>query len=201
MPFSMPWPKKGNKVFAPAKGGKSFHLKSIFWHYPQHAAAFKLAAEMIIDKHQDATGGGHNDELLLPVCYLYRHSLELKLKDLIQLGVVLGFFNRKVLPDIWKEHSLAKLWTKVKSFLDHQFPNEDRSPLLATEAVVHEFHRADPSGQKFRYERDGKGKQFEHALPEFIGLGPLRMTMEGVFNFLEGCEGMLRDALSNWEGP
>ena len=60
--------------------------------YPQHAEAFKLSADMILDAHQSAKGP-HRDTLLFPVLYLYRHCVELKLKDLIFLGIRCEYFD------------------------------------------------------------------------------------------------------------
>ena len=87
--------KKGMKVFTNTKEGKFFHIQSTKLPpmYPQHAEAFKIAADMILDSHEAAVKGPHHDALLYPVLYLYRHCLELKLKDLVLLGVKCGDFE------------------------------------------------------------------------------------------------------------
>lgn len=75
MTDSKPKLRKGRKAFAFTKQGKFFHLKSTLLSpmYPQHAEAFKIAADMILDSHEAATRGPHKDRLLYPVQYLYRH--------------------------------------------------------------------------------------------------------------------------------
>lgn len=189
-----PWPKKGNKAFASAESGKSFHLKSIFWSYPQHAGAFKLAAEMVIDRYEDDPESPYHDELLFPVAYLYRHCLEIKLKDLIRVGIAVKFFKRADVKDVLNDHNLAKLWTKVKKLVAHRWPNEDPTPLNAAEAIVNEFHQADPNGQVFRYDRDNGGRPHRYdKLPEFISLAKLRNTVDGVYTFLDTCRDVLQD--------
>ena len=88
MSDSTPKLKKGVKRFASTTKDKasistcstqSCHRRCI----PHFRAAFKLAADMILDSHQVAQGAGHNDKLLFPVLYLYRHCIELQLKDLV----------------------------------------------------------------------------------------------------------------------
>ena len=88
--LSIPKLKPGMKLFVPGTDVASF---SIFDSavisspiYPPLPVAFKLAADMILDAHL-AAKGSHNDILLFPVLYLYRHCVELKLKDLLLLGI------------------------------------------------------------------------------------------------------------------
>src|SRR5689334_18233937 len=89
---AMPIPrlKPGMKLFVSGTNeGKFFHLHHAVMSspfYPPLPGAFKLAADMILDAHL-AANGSHNDILLFPVLYLYRHCLELKLKDLLLLGI------------------------------------------------------------------------------------------------------------------
>ena len=151
---SLPWPKRGIKAFASGTRGKSFHLQSLLWCFPQHAEAFKTAADMIIDSHQAAQRTPHRDELFFPVAFLYRHCLELKLKDLIWIGIHRRFFSRAKVKPVLDQHNLAKLWTLVRRLLEDRWPNADPGPLRGIEAVINQFHEADPSGQVFRYERD-----------------------------------------------
>jgi hypothetical protein len=191
---SMPWPKKGNKAFASAKGGKSFHLQPFAWHDNRHAEGFKNAAEMVIDACVEDRF--HNDEMIFPVAYLYRHCLELKFKDLIIAGIHVGFFTKAKVAEVLASHNLANLWNKVKGLLNYGWPNGPKSPLQGIESVVNEFHQADPDGQTFRYNADKKGKRHKHEkLPEFIGMENLRTTMDGIFSLLDACESMFRENL------
>jgi hypothetical protein len=197
------WPKKGQKLFAYKKGEKFFHLDSIFWHEPQHATAFKLAAEMVLDTLEASTL--NYDSLYLPVCYLYRHCLELKLKDLIRLGIRYRDIDETTVQKVLTEHYLAQLWTPTKRFLVGRFPNEDPAPLQAVESVVNDFHQIDRKGEAFRYDLDLEQRRrptrHEGKLPKYFSLSPLRDTMNGVFNFLDICESMICEAESHWDGP
>ena len=96
------WPSKRNRAFSSAKSGKgskAFDLESIYSRFPQHANAFKLAADMVIDAYDGARRVPHHDELFFPVAYLYRHFLELKLKSLIRVARDQGFFRNDQMKD------------------------------------------------------------------------------------------------------
>ncbi|KKK92494.1 hypothetical protein LCGC14_2702380, partial [marine sediment metagenome] len=147
MPNSAPWPKKGNKAFASHNDGAFFHLPSISRLFPGHAEAFKIAAEMVIDTCQEAGRHPYNDELFHPVAYLYRHCLELQMKSIIRVGVGMDFFKPDEVADALDGHNLARLWNRAKKLLLDRWPIADQAPLKAVEAIVNEFHQADPNGQ------------------------------------------------------
>lgn len=187
--------RKGMKAFSATKAGKFFHVQSTLLtpFYPGHAEAFKVAADKILEAHESATGR-HNDELLYPTIYLYRHCLELKLKDLILLGVRCGNF---ALDDATREtlgkHELSKLWTKAKRFLLLHYP-EDSDQVSVVESVVQEFHQIDKDGQTMRYDRDTglRKRKYDH-VPTHIGVGNLRDTMGKVYSFLDRRYGGVLD--------
>jgi hypothetical protein len=198
MPGEMAWPKKGNKAFVSAGDGKSFYLNRFPLPIPLKPEAFKVAAEMVIDGCHEADPFRHNDELFFPVAYLYRHGLELLMKDIIDTGIHMNFFDRADVADALANHNLAKLWTQAKKLLVDRWPSADPAPLNATEAVINEFHQADPNGQVFRYDEDKNGRRHRHeTLPENIGLAQLRQTMDGIFHFLDATASGLRDDFSN----
>ena len=94
----LPWPKTGNRAFASAAGGREVHIPSIqscLYVFPQHASAFKIAAEILIDACESNSRVNHPDELFFPISYLYRHCIELKLKDLLRVGISIRFFSSK----------------------------------------------------------------------------------------------------------
>src|SRR5437879_3151243 len=122
------------KAFAAPKGkgkGKYFHLQSAIVSskiYPDRAVAFKDAADMIIDRHQSAKQFGHGDRLLFPVTYLYRHYLELQLKDLVVLAVRCKFYLLSEVEEILSKHELCPLWTKTKRYLLARDAKENKTP-------------------------------------------------------------------------
>lgn len=200
MPSPIPWPKKGMKAFVPgSEEEKFFHKGSLPWHYSQHADAFRTAADVIIDARLAAETGPHHDELLYPVLFLYRHSLEIRLKDLIWEGIHAGFFQKAEVQDVLDGHSLASLWKHAKRLVQDCGKGCDQSPVEGVESIINEFHQVDSNGQKLRYERekDTLKKHRHEKLPDRIDPANLRHQMSAVHSLLFGCECMVRDALDN----
>jgi hypothetical protein len=186
--------KKGMKAFTFTKEGKFFHLQStkLSPMYPQHAEAFKVAADLILDSHEAAVGGPHNDKLLYPVLYLYRHALELKLKDLVMLGVRCGDLAFADVEETLGAHELCPLWTKARLFLSKHYPEDKQLPII--EAIIQEFHQVDRDGQTLRYDRqkDLRKRGYEK-LPQYISVTNLRTTMDAVYSHLDSAYGGVLD--------
>jgi hypothetical protein len=155
-----------------------------------------------------AQGPEHNDKLLSPVLYLYRHCIELQLKDLVVLGIRCGFFDTTTSEQMLHvkgddesdektgmlgKHELWPLWTSAKAFLEHRYPNDEQIPVA--ESYINRFHELDPTGQTFRYDRE-KGTwallRFEK-LPAVIGVKTLRKAMDALFYFLDSCYGHIKE--------
>jgi hypothetical protein len=187
--------------------GKSFQLHHAVMSspiYPPLPGAFKLAADMILDAHL-AAKGSHNDILLFPVLYLYRHSVELKLKDLLLLGIRAGFFDDeaagKILDDdhgIIGQHRLCALWNKARDLLAHHYQNG--SQLKVAESMMGELHQIDKDGQTLRYDRvkgtlQLRRPSYKHLsdaqpetvydIPETIDAMNLRNSMDCLYAYLE----------------
>lgn len=197
---SFPWPKKGDKLFVeePNPDEKAFHLGAYMWGGHQHGPAFKAAADMVIAGAEEAPPGEYRDDILHPVAYLYRHALELKLKEIVRYGIQMYCYKKADVVEILGEHNLAKLWTKAKLAIMHRWPDGDPAPVKAVEAVVNEMHQADGDGQKWRYGADKYGRPHRHdGLPEFVSLTSLRKTMDNVFSFLDACGGGIADGIQS----
>lgn len=194
MTSSKPKLKKGLKAFVAPKRGKFFHrdwtLLTPF--YPQHADAYKLAADTIIDAHLAAPKHPHNDRLLYPVLYLYRHCLELKMKDVVRLGVRCGHFKASDVKQILGRHWLDRLWERAKDFLAANGCHP--TDLTEIENVVKEFITVDEDGNTLRYDRDTQSKLREYKnIPTHIWPSHLRNTMETVYNYLESNHAGITD--------
>jgi hypothetical protein len=196
--------KRGMKAFACKEREKYFHKGSAlisFPIYPQHAEAFRTAVELAIDAHQSAKRGPNRDTLIFPVLYLYRHCLELRLKDLVFLGIRTDLFSQyevKRMLDkdngILGKHALCPLWTQAKRVILHNYPNDTEAQ--AAEAMINEFDRIDRDGQTLRYDKNKgtlKLRKYE-TLPSHIGITTLRTNMERLLDYLGFCY----DGILDW---
>jgi hypothetical protein len=170
------FPQSGDKAFVEGSDAHAFNLQAILDAYPFHAEAFRAAAEQLIDSRLEDPPNPFRDDLFFPIAYLYRHCLEIRLKGIVTIGQQLGTCNSKQASVALKVHDLHKLWILAKEVIIHRWSEGDE--VRATEAVIKEFHQADPTSQTFRYSTDTKGKPHSHpTIPTSLNARTLRDTM------------------------
>jgi len=200
--------KPGMKLFTPGSHDrKYFHLHSAVVSSPIYSplsGAFKQSGDMIIEQHL-ASSGTRDDELLFPVLYLYRHSIELRLKDFLFLGLRMDFFDEKVVDEILDpkkgligQHRLCALWKRAKELLVHSYSEDTQVEIV--ESMIHELHRIDKDGQTLRYDRikttlrlrrprfksSNKSKsQNAYQIPDTFDIVNFQTSMNSLFEYLE----------------
>jgi hypothetical protein len=121
-------------------------------------------------------------DLLYPIIFNYRQSLELRLKYLLMAYAPLTHEA----PD-YRSHDLAKLWTKCKRVivtLDGAAEPSDKEAFEAVDKLIAEFDAVDPGSDTFRFAHDTKGKPVKLGISA-IDLSNLRGVVAGLHNFLE----------------
>jgi hypothetical protein len=130
------------------------------------AQSFKNAANCLIDTHKN---NFHEDEILDPLLYLFRHALELYMKALI-----VTYDNACDVKAIYG-HSLDKLFSRVEdviSSLGYYIPQKAKN-------IIDEFNEIDSGAFSFRY--DGEWCSDEY----WIGYYNLKDDLNWVFEGLE----------------
>ena len=198
----MNWPQKGDKAFIGGVNPHSPVHAYIDWlKYSTHdylSQSFKEEGEIILDDLEAGNYSRHVEIFFFPVCYLYRHSIELELKDIIELGVQLN-----ILPDDDKHkelqgsHSLHPLWNRAKAALKEFYAGDPPEDLIAAGSIIQQFHELDKTGQSFRYCKTRTGKSTLDDAPEIVDLANLRDRFDGLYNFLTATQGGMEEALSN----
>lgn len=110
--------------------------------------------------------------------FLYRHCLELRLKELI---VAYG----GCLPD--REHSLMNLWTGLKHVAGKgvtDVPGESRQDLEMAEQIIVRFDQIDVNSQVFRYPINRDKKPALRQM--FIDMVEVKLALGWLSQFLEG---------------
>ena len=158
--------------------------------------AFKEAGDKIVKEILRDDDGMPADIYFMPVAYLYRHSLEIKLKQIIRLGSDLNLmdYDRK-LNSMMGKHQLHPLWNYAREIIENHWLDGEKKDLNAAGKIIQEFHRIDYSGQKFRYSKTRTGNNTLRNMPESVDLTHLQDVFEAVFNFLDGCEMGLNEAV------
>lgn len=131
-------------------------------NWVMYTAGYKEAGDLLL---QNVLGGGRQNTLVYPIIFLYRHYIELMLKEIILNGwAYLGIAGK--FPD---KHNIDILWGICKDILqkmdkavDPEFTKskgykETLGVYHALEADLKVFSEWDPNSQAFRYPIDKKG--------------------------------------------
>ncbi len=134
------------------------------------------------------------DILVFPIAFLWRHHVELSLKDIIATG-------RRVEEQPWSfpgGHSLGKLWLVAKPYI--LTCGDPSDPVIGNvEANILEVEKIDPGADGFRYtskfDKKANAPTVDRTLPtapSHVNLRVLHEGMEALSNFFSG----VRSALS-----
>jgi hypothetical protein len=117
------------------------------------AEGYRIAAERLAEH---APEWHEQDFLLYPIVFLYRHYVELRLKDLIGLGQRLAH----EIVAVPETHDLLGLWGITKPHLERELDPADtdrRREIAQMQRVIQELAALDPHGTAFRYATDAHG--------------------------------------------
>src|SRR6266498_3799416 len=109
---------------------------------------YQEAADILIERLEET--GRHADFLVFPIVYLFRHYLELLLKELIYR--IRQLYDLKPPAKEKVDHKLHDLWETAKPLLAQLADGQDISlQLHAGDRLFREFQRFDAKGESFRY--------------------------------------------------
>lgn len=152
------------------------------WRPAAQAFGFRDAAFVLITYVEQSPGRiGHT--LLHPILYTLRHSIELRLKVLIE-----RYDGR------WPtHHKIAPLWDDVKKLAVQRGIEADMSTL---NRIMKELHDVDPIGDTFRYSRGKDGESTPLPSTE-IDITHLHLQMRAIDIALDGLATMLDEAATH----
>lgn len=158
--------------------------------------SYKRAGDLLIGSLGDGMYDGASDRLFFPAMYLYRHGLELLLKELIRKGAhYLG-----TTCDNPAGHNVQRLWTDSNQVVDAKrvveaaWANTTPELLVWLEASINEIHQLDPDGQTIRYPRNRAGSDNPVNAPERVDLLHFRDCFNIFWHFLHQLHFGMPDA-------
>ena len=145
-----------------------WHNNACLNYMPDHGTAYtegyRRAADILIN-HIDESGRDQ-DFLVYPVLFLYRHHLELLIKQIIGLALALAEDPDK---HQYKkdDHNLNNLWPLAQKLILEVDDSYRPSDFKIVKEVVKALHQADERATDFRYARrnDGTRSLEDHDWP------------------------------------
>lgn len=147
------------------------------WDY--YAWGFKRSADTLVSCL--VNDNSHIDSIVYPVCFLYRHYIELRLKEILVEGDKLLDVSRT----IPATHNLIQLWSEVKKIVAKLFPEGDKSELLLVEKLIKYFSEVDSKSLSFRYPVDIANNPSLSGV-EYINIVDLKSGVDKIECLLEG---------------
>lgn len=126
------------------------------WHYNAfvkpdwilYIEGYRKAADYLVDRSVN------EGFLVYPIIFLYRHYLELQLKDLLQQ--LYRYHNLSY--ELCRTHDLTQLWNRVRPLMEEISNSpEDIEINNHIEVRIKEFVQIDEGSFNFRYPEDKKG--------------------------------------------
>lgn len=194
----MAWPSKNDDAFASGINEATNAFPHWITEWNRNIAiadGFIAAAERIVSTLEEGHDERFADKYLFPVGFLYRHYLELSMKEIISLGQKLRMLNSD--ETAIRTHDLRLLWQKARRVIVSFWEEHDKEPVDAVERVVEQFYTVDDTGQGFRYSRDTKGKITLSKAPRIVSLSEMKKVMRGIARFFDGCQMGLENAVDS----
>ena len=178
--FDIRYPQLGDHLIEQGGDAKTLFGDWIKGKWDSYANAYKAAADALVDKVE---GHAPEDVLVLPIVFMYRHHVELKLKYIISGLDLLS--NTRMQNFI--THNIVRLWDYVEAHLDCiRGGTFDADMMNSLEQLINELSTLDPNSFRFRYSHD---RDFnENDIPRSINLTHFKEAMGILSNGLSLIE-------------
>lgn len=194
---SSPPPRARDVLFGASS--EDWPLNACIQHWGEvnyaYKAGFRRAALQLTERMCEQPVD--QDSIVYPIVYLYRHHVELMLKDIFRLTADL--LEISVSGSQVKHlgrHDLAQLWSMVRPMLDPvcKLVGSDLLPsadLDGIDAYMRQLNAHDPRGESFRYARSRDATRTLGADLVHINIRSFAIQMEKLADYLDGLENWL----------
>ena len=178
-----------------------WHNNACLNYMPDHGTAYtegyRRAADILIN-HIDESGRDQ-DFLVYPVLFLYRHHLELLIKQIIGLALALAEDPDK---HQYKkdDHNLNNLWPLAQKLILEVDDSYRPSDFKIVKEVVKALHQADERATDFRYARRNDGTRSLEGI-HYVNTLRFGEKMGEASDLLDGVDNGLRyllDCKAEW---
>lgn len=124
----------------------------------------------------------NQDFLIYPYCYLIRHYIEIRLKEIIDEG---NKVNNAPIDPSKGGHDLSILWKKSQVSLEGVWLDQFKEAPKEVSDFINEFHSIDIKSDNFRYPIDKAGQETLSGINE-INFKNLADIFQKVKDYLDG---------------
>jgi hypothetical protein len=185
----LPWPSADHGL---TKRDRNWTLNSCTgWSKDQPTSriiGYREAADLIFRRLVEDRGGC--DTLVYPLVFLWRHAIELQLKNIVDRGQIL-LDEEATYP---KHHGLREVWKMAVKVIE-ELHEEDNGEIDNVTRVIEELCALDPDSAGFRYHQTKKGQPTLATVPEHLHLGSINDALAGVSSYLDCVETVLEQAI------
>jgi len=130
------------------------------------------------------------DTYIFPIVFLYRHSLEITLKQ-----IYLRWYGK--IPDNKNNHDLIVIWDKIhKEIIIKELGIKDNEISEQIRKFLIEINKYDNKSDYFRYLMDKDGKLYFNKKQNHIDYPNLKENMQKLYDDLDGLYSEIDDFLS-----
>lgn len=170
------------------EGSRSVHLDWYGDYTPRMIIeGFRMAITGTFEHAQQSPR--HPEMYFRPIAFMCRHTLELQLKALIEVGsrLLSHLHSEKQSDTRIHGHDLLALWKQARELVVRIWTDCDECDLKPIDQVINDFHLVDPRGDGFRYMYDKSGQVHLANLPRQIGLGNLIDRFDEAYKLLDAA--------------
>jgi len=157
-----------------------------------YGEGYRQASELI-EKQILEVDRSNQDFLIYPYCYLIRHYIEIRLKEIIDEG---NKVNGNPIDPAKGGHDLSILWAKSQETLKNVWQDQYSEAPKDVADFINELHSIDVKSDNFRYPIDKNGQETLDRINE-INFKKLAEAFQNVKYYLDGVTDGLAVANEN----
>jgi hypothetical protein len=173
------WPDETTQVFRVGEPNRNLAwIPQTGSQWDRYAEGYREAADRIYQSWREIS----NDALAFPIVFLFRHYVELRIKELLQ-----SVERLLDLPKGWtRSHDIADLWRRLRPLLQRADSDQPVGDFENAQRLIVELARNDALAMEFRFPEDNVGKR-HLADMERLDLVNFYTAMQKLSAFLDGA--------------
>ncbi|HKM81742.1 MAG TPA: hypothetical protein VJY15_12360 [Candidatus Acidoferrum sp.] len=177
------------QLLGPTNGVRPNAHLVVFGHgLYSYALAYKCAADKLVDSLHGSSG----QDVVFPLCYLYRHHLELMVKQCTRTANYVLHGNGGYAA---KGHDLTGYWKECRSLLERAMSSRWGTSFDKVEECIAAFS-FDFEGELFRYPEDVSHSTWEHSV-EYLNLRKMLDSVSAASDLLDSMFLQMNEQIRN----